>query len=685
MKNKSFLLAILAAIIYILLALFTLKDYGISWDETLHFRRGQAYLYYFLTGKTNYNSLPVYNFQGTDGNPANIPIPRRSFYQNDFHNGEFWLENDGGHPPLNDELAAFSNYIFYQKLGILDDISAHHIFNLLASSLLIFTVVYFALITFGKFSGIIAFLSLVTYPLFWSESHFNIKDPPETAFFAAALLAFYKSLDNSSWKWQLTFWLFFTLALGTKFNIFFISLIILPFLIHKYKLKLKNISHFFALPKKFVLLLIIGPILAGIIFMTSWPTLWQNFPEGIYQVFKYYKEVGTGTQYQPDGFFVLGFNFFPILWIIFTTPPIVLILSAIGVVSALINRQRQGGVTMLWLLWFITPILRVMIPGSNIYGGDRQIMEFLPAMCLLSGLGAWQIHELLKTKINKQSFSSNKKLVVVFGLLLFIWPVSVLFKLHPNQNVYFNSLIGGLQGAKERNFPSWGNSFGNAYLQGIKWVNQNAEVGSKLSLIQGTPANVPAILVRSDIDYKNTNWSGIERKGEYLMELYFNDTTKTPAYSWEYVDKFLIPVYNLEVDDVAILKIWKNDLEHTRDQYKISESKYEGNIGLVSRSNELTISLANQVVLSRLELIFIPTDRCSKLIGDYIETSTDGVSYVKEKDRIPSYQIYQKLNMIDNTINFYFAGKNAKYIRVHINNDYSCMFNVKSPSIYELR
>ncbi len=647
----------MAAIIYFFLAFFTLKDYGISWDETLHFRRGQAYLYYFLTGKTNYSNLPIYNLQGTDGNPANIPVPRRSFYQNDFHNGEFWLKNDTGHPPLNDELAAFSNYIFYQKLGILDDISAHHIFNILASSLLVFTVVYFALITFGKFSGVIAFLSLVTYPLFASESHFNIKDPPEATFFAASLLAFYKSLEKFSWRWLLLFWLFFAFGLGIKLNILFIFLIIIPYLIYRYKWKFSLFRNFLLLPKAYLFTLFLGPLLVIATFILTWPNMWQHFPSSILDVLKYYKDVGTGAVYQPDNFFILGFNFFPILWIIFTTPPIVLILSVVGTVSSFINKEKYKGVTMLWLLWFITPILRVMIPGTDIYGGSRQIMEFLPAVCLLAGLGAWQIYHWLK--INKA-----KKVLVFCLIAVFIWPTFVLVKLHPNENVYFNFLIGGLPGAAKNNFPSWGNSFGNAYLQGIKWINQNAETGAKLALIQGTPANAPAIFMRGDIDYKNANWSGIERKGEYLMELTFNNTIQTPNYAWEYVDNFLTPLYELKVDRVAILKIWKNDLEHTKDQYKISQSQYRGNINFSSKPNERVIYLSDQVSLSRLALSFIPASSCNKLTDGYIETSTNGTDWIREKDRIPSIQVGNKSNLQNNNLEFYFAARKAKLIKL---------------------
>lgn len=677
MNKKPFLLALLATFIYLIFAFLTLKNYGISWDETLHFQNGQAFLHLFLTGKTDYKDLPSVNLQGTNGDPNKVP-QRRSFYESDIHDGKFFLITKPAHPVINDELAALSNWVFYQKLGVIDDISAHHLFNILASSIAIFSIVYFASITFGYLTGTIAFLSIITYPLFWSESHFNIKDPPETAFFAMSILAFYKALDRFSIKWQIIFWIFFTLALGTKFNIFFIVFILLPYLFYRYKGKMGINLKSSNLIKNLIVISIFGLLLSITIFFLSWPTLWSNFPLNILSAFQYYKEVGTGARYQPENFFILGFNFYPLLWILFTTPPIILVLFALGLISCFINRNKYKGVTILWLLWLVVPIFRVMIPGTDIYGGDRQIMEFLPALALISGLGAYQILEFIKNR-------HSKRITLILLVLSFMWPAYILYKLHPNENVYFNNFIGGLPGAMSRNFPAWGNSFGNAYLQGINWINKNSPQNSKLALIQGTASNAPAIFLRKDINYSNSNWSGIERKGEYLMELTFNDTTKTPGYAWEYVDKFLIPVYELKVDGVAILKIWKNDLAHTKDSLKLNESEYKGQISINTKSSQLIISLEDRVLLSRLQISLMPSGSCNHLSDGYIETSVNGKNWVREIDQLPSLQKGYMSNLSDNSLEFWFAGRNAKYIRLTENSNQNCSIDNFKTRIYVLQ
>ena len=83
LSSKS-ALALVSALVFFIAVFLTLSDYGISWDETIHFRRGQAYLNYFLTRQLNYEKLPILNLQGTNGDPSKV-IYRRSLYQNDFH------------------------------------------------------------------------------------------------------------------------------------------------------------------------------------------------------------------------------------------------------------------------------------------------------------------------------------------------------------------------------------------------------------------------------------------------------------------------------------------------------------------------------------------------------------------------------------------------------------------------
>jgi hypothetical protein len=252
-------------------------------------------------------------------------------------------------------------------------------------------------------------------------------------------------------------------------------------------------------------------------------------------------------------------------------------------------------------------------------------------------------------------------------------------------------LIGGLEGAQSKNFPSWGNSFGNAYFQGASWINRNVEKRAKLSLIQGTASNVPPLYLRKDIDYlvggnidsQETYFSGIERKGEYLMELIFNDTGKDFYYAWEYVDKFLVPVYELKVDGVAILKIWKNDIEHTNANFLFKEGIYKRNLGIELNGNIISVDLGEEVLLSHMELDFVNTTSHCSLSGN-VDTSIDGKNWVREKDGFPQLQIGRKSNVIGNTITYYFAARKARQVRFWFDNNNPCRFEKPQIRVYLL-
>lgn len=648
-------------VVFFLFAFFTIGDYGINWDEPVHFMRGQAYLNFFLTGKTEY--------------PEDLGS-RPSQFQNRSYSTEYLLNQDSGHPPANGILAALLNIIFYQKLNVLDDVQSYHLFNILVGSLLVLVVALFAFESFGFFTALVAALSLGMYPLFFSETHFNIKDPAEAAFFGLTLYAFYKAVNSWNWKWLVLSAIGFGLGLGTKFNMLFLPLIAVPYLVFKIfildKSKVK-------LDKRFIQAALFYPVIVFTIFVGSWPYLWGDPVNNFLKIIDYYKVIGTGFNYQVANFYLpYGFNSYPIRWIIYTTPPYILLLTFAGLISSIFNFKKAGGVVVLWLLWLFVPIMRVTVPSSSIYGGVRQIMEYIPALALISGLGANSLRELLLKKVP----GMNKTLLTIILLIGFVHIFLTLFKIHPNENVYFNQMIGGLSGAKEKDMPSWGNSYGNAYLQGIKWMNANSEKNSRLALVQGTGQNIVRTELRDDIDFNNTHWSGINRGGEYLMELTYQGSELAYPYVWDYLKKFLDPVFEVEIDGVAILKLWKNDFEHTKAELKKKEIKYDGKLNVSAEKKVLNINLASEAKVTRLILHYEVNKDC-KLPKGVIEVSgIDGV-FRSEAEPYPIEQVTEKQRRAD-TIYFYFPGRQTKSLRLVDENESSCLFNNQEVLLYVL-
>ncbi|KKQ18453.1 MAG: 4-amino-4-deoxy-L-arabinose transferase and related glycosyltransferase of PMT family-like protein [Berkelbacteria bacterium GW2011_GWA1_36_9] len=645
--KKIFTISIIPSIFFIL-SLLTISHYGISWDEPMHFSRGQAYLHYFLSGDLHYSKEDFSS--------------RPSYYQVTSYDAEFFMKNDSGHPPLNGILAATSNYIFYQKLGTLGDIDSYHLFNIVSSTFLVLVVSIFAAQTYGLFAAFISGIVIASYPLFFAESHFNIKDPAETAFFAACIWAFWNALKKYSWRWLLASILFFAGALGTKFNILFLPFIIIPYLILRFGKNSFNLfRNFRKLPKIFLILLFLAPIIIIAIFFLTWPYLWQNPLNNTLNIFRYYKDIGTGGLGQPKFIIWKGFNLFPITWVMLTTPPITIFLSALSILGVYQRWREKEKIFLLWAVWLIVPILRVSMPGSSIYGGARQIMEFLPALALLSGLGALTLFK----------FFQSRRWIIVVIFLLFTPHFVTLIKLHPNENVYFNFLIGGLPGAQKARIPYFGNSLGNAYLQAVKWINTNAEKNSRLALVQATMVNIPKSYLRPDIRFANSFWSGINRGGEYLVELTHGGSEVAYPFAWDFVNTVLIPVYEVQVEGVTIAKVWKNDLVHSRPEYQNEENI---SIRKIIKDNDaLIVELLEEVALARIKINF-GSDYCTNFANGTIYTSLDGVIWDEETEKLPEKQVVAYPSLEKGKLHFIFPARLAKFIKIKTGSLDSCLF-----------
>ncbi|MBI3397189.1 glycosyltransferase family 39 protein [Candidatus Woesebacteria bacterium] len=675
------LVVLLVPITSFVIAFFTLNHYGVNWDEPYHYRRGQAFLHYYLTGNKTYEGIPKYPplkgdpdspgfrntnevFYSVQRNPSlSDPAFRRSYYQDDAWDGKYFIdqENSYGHPPLNDILAAFSNYIFYQKLGILGDLESYHLFIISAVSLSAFFVAIFMWKEFGLIESIISSLTLVSYPLILGEQHFNIKDPVEASFFTIVLLAFYLAITKNRIHWLIVAIIFFGLALSTKFNIVF-SLIPMALLFFYLVFKNRERASFRPFLKKVLIILVISPIIVLGMLIASYPTIWKNPVVGLLQIVRFYMEVGYSKS-QPNPYYLFGFlNTYPLIWIFYTTPPIVLFLI-FSFLPRLKKSLRKSSFIILLLLWLLVTIGRNSLFGALSYGGVRLIMEYIPALAMISGISAGYLTKF----INNRNYLI---LIFTFIILGFLPTFYKLYKIHPNENVYFNFLIGGLSGAKEKNLNSWGNSNGNAYYPSIIWLNEHADKNAKLSLPIALTSNIPRYKLRGDIAVSPFYWSGLRHEGEYLIELTY-DYQAMDWFSLNYLNAAMAPVYEVKVDGIPIAKVWKNDESHILPTFR--NTKIDKSIVVVdkkAKNIKLTLPKSEKVLSVR---IIQPVKDCKQVNTGYVQTSLDGKTWSRETEDMALDQLdRQEIKKFDSNFDYYFVGKKIKFLIFNVDSEESC-------------
>ena len=637
MLMKRLILATAASAVFFFMSVWTLPHYNIMWDARNHFFKGQAFANFFLFGRTNYDGLPVtreaakyyrdYLFRSYDDpaieqNISSDPNYRRSIYQDKVHTFAWLMARPATeHPVFSDILSSLSNILFYEKLGWLRDDHAYNLLAVFLASVLVGVLFYWTMKVYGVVAALIATLTLTTTGLFWAESHNNIKDIPQLAFFSLAVFAWWQGLTKKSRWWLIGSAIAAGAALATKFNIVFLPFILGPWTILWF-LKSDKAGRKFFIRSWWILLLY--PAIMFTILVGSWPQLWHDPIGEFLNVLAYYKAVGVGIDYTPRFRTLFGWSYYPLLWIAVTTYPALLILGVIGVMRVVSEiRKEKQLLGPLFLLWLLVPIGRASLPSTSIFGGVRHIIEYLPAFAGLAGLGAVTMLTV---------FKRHKIIVSAILVLVFIPHIATLVRLHPAENAYFNSLIGGLSGAKEKKLTGWGNTDGGIYRKALTWINENAEPDSHLATSISELADFYLPEFREDLRADNL-FSGYLQQGEYVIGLTHNSELEN-TYRLLYPETYLVPVYEYTVDGVALIKIWKNDAAHVRDELKNLRKR---TLAVTPKRDgkDLLVDLGKPARVEWIRVEYKTQSSCTALEVGYLEVSEDGKVWTRPPETYP--------------------------------------------------
>ena len=231
-------------------------------------------------------------------------------------------------------------------------------------------------VQYGGFSALVSVIAIVTYPLFYGESHFNVqKDIPEAVYLTASGLVFYTAFLKQSVKWIVVAGLLAGMALGTKFNIAFLVPVVVA-----WALTLgigRFIGRITKAPRNFLIAFLCIPIIAFGIYFISWPWLWQNPVQNILASLGYYRTMGiVPAPSLPAEYYFLGLNIYAFQWVFYTTPLAILILAFFGTVAIFVNWKKEKNKTSPFvLLLFLVPIARVSFPFVSWFHGKKTMEQ----------------------------------------------------------------------------------------------------------------------------------------------------------------------------------------------------------------------------------------------------------------------------------------------------------------------
>lgn len=431
--------------INILVGLFVFRDYGLSWDEPLFYDYGDALGYAYSPREWLSGNFDVSNSFGSSGDdhktrgPAYLLLAREPVY-------------------------------LLEALG-LDQASGWHLINFLFFQLGVYFL-YRLAARWMKPSAALAAAALFSWqPLLWGHAFINPKDPPFLVFFLAAVCLGFEMVDRWSEeavtnRQKLSSAILPAIALGIATSIRVLGplagLLIFVYAIWKFG---RNFTAFI-LPFTFYGLIAMLTILA------TWPFLWQNPAARFMEVFGFMSDNPTnlsvlfgGEVYRADE---LPRRYLPFMLATTLTEP-VWPLFLFGLLVGYLkffrqNKDRYSGeeernsaegwmslrssldlaaarnhlvALTLVLFWFVLLVAYVLIRKPAMYDGLRHFLFILPPIFIFTGF----VFELIIDQI------APSWLYAGLIVLLLLPGIVGIVQLHPYQYTYYNSFIGGTNGA----------------------------------------------------------------------------------------------------------------------------------------------------------------------------------------------------------------------------------------------
>lgn len=446
--------------------LWTASDYGLTWDSAL----GELAL-----------GERVVSFWGT-GDLATLDLDRRLSPRPgdlDLDGHADWLRAHPEHVwALGPALAALSGRFLF---GVFDPVTARHLSLLPLVLCLAFGVFHFARRAYGECAAIASVVALLLAPRFFADAHNNVKDIPATVLWCLTTICFFEVVATGRRSFIFLAGLLFGLALAAKANAVF-----LPVVLVLWACALRWRSG--AIPWNPLRLFVSSAAalpFSALAYGAASPHLLVDFPRRFFAHLDYLRAFGS---LGPPAFQLL-----PSAQLLAVTPSLALVFALLGAVTLGkmgrpdVEELRPG---LLVLLWLVVPVARVSLPYANDFDGIRHFQECVPALCVLTGVGfAWLVR--------KRSLGTRLALGAVVAIPTIVWSI----RYHPFEIAFYNSLVGGLPGARQMAFPQATDYWGSSYRRAIRWLNENAEQNSELFVGVGSHivALVAPIELRPDI------------------------------------------------------------------------------------------------------------------------------------------------------------------------------------------
>lgn len=432
MEKNKILIGLFFTFLYLVLQLFLMKDYGISWD-----------FHYHLYGGLHQLGIAVPSIDKPPPVPFTPPDPR--------------LTIDDPFGPIMGIIPALSYQILFETLHLLPFDMAYNLPSVLYGSIGVGILYFFLYQALGVRGGLIGALILGFLPNYFGYLHVNMKDIPVAVVFCLSIYFFWRLSRNKKFIDLFLASLFFGIAFSIKVNAIYIPIICALWLLISMRKKLLDKS------MRIVLVYFISAPLAALFI---W---WPFWTDPVAKLIELRDTFSHNTFNMPvllsGETYRSGINipfYYPYLYLAITTPLSILLFFVVGLFISL----KRGSFYLLLILWFFVPLLRFFLPNVSVIDGVRHFLEVLFPLAAIAAVGFMVVYSYLR--------KSKIFLLFIFGSLVY----NIVFY-HPYQTSFYNLLVGGIRGANGKyDIDFWG----TPQKEAVGWLNENAEKGSAINI-----------------------------------------------------------------------------------------------------------------------------------------------------------------------------------------------------------
>jgi hypothetical protein len=445
--------------VYLLLGLFIYNDYGISWDEHINRCNGGVAA---VELARKLNILDKFDV-------SQYTIPEFSEYKDRDYGVFFELILVGVEKALKLEK---KKDIYYMR-------------HLMTFLLFYVSVIFFFRILYRQYGNKLIALTgcclLVLSPRIFAHSFYNSKD---IAFLSLLIIALFYSFEFIT-KRNTRSLVMFCIASGLLINVriagmylplLSITICIVIELLKKNAGKAAGCSLIFA-------------VLTSVTVILFWPYLWESPVTNFMKAFSRMSNFPWNHEIYFAGNIITASKvppwYIPV-WVFITTPVLYTIGFLLGLYEIIISSISKGkGIfhsekvlhKYFFAAVFFIPLASVMVLGSPLYDGWRQMFFIYPAYIIVSVQGFLFVHTFLKKKSN---LIATYSLPVILSISC-ILSIFSMVRNHPFQMVYFNDLVKK-HAVKHYEMEYWGLS----YIYGYNKILEIEKGNKNITMYHGT-------------------------------------------------------------------------------------------------------------------------------------------------------------------------------------------------------